>query len=241
MKIRRTWRIRPVSAIAALAAALFFSFFCLRPIWAETLDLSAYDKASDAERYLALPYSGPNFSANSYPGYAAGRYYLKGKAAAVVISAYESLRESHPEYRYLYGETGWKGGGRFPPHRTHQHGLTADFMTPVRMLNNEGKESPAILPCNALNLWGYEIRLGADGRWTEYRLDTRAMVAHLAALNTAGRQYGLRIERVIFDPPLLKLLRADPGFSRLKGVRFLEKKAWFPHDGHYHVDFAEIR
>ena len=58
-------------------------------------------------------------------------------------------------------------------------------------------------------------------------------------LHRQAPAFGLRIERVIFDPPLLKLLRKDPSFAALGSMPFMEKQAWFPHDGHYHVDFTE--
>ena len=201
--------------------------------------LAQYSAQNDAEAYRCLPFSGPNFEANSRPGHGAGRYYLKGKTAATVLAAYAELAQSHPEYRYLYGEMGWNGGGRFRPHRTHQQGMNADFITPVYTLNADNTQTRTVLPCNTLNLWGYNIRLNADGHFEDYHLDTKAMIAHLAALQKAAPLYGLRVERVIFDPPLLALLRKDPDFKKLGGIAFMEKKAWFPHDGHYHVDFTD--
>ena len=185
-----------------------------------------------------MPVAGPNFAVNSRLGYGAGRYYLKGKTAACILAAYADLERTHPEYHYLYGEMGWKGGGRIRPHRTHQQGLSADFMTPVTVAGVDRQPMHTVLPCNAANLWGYHIRLDGNGRHAEYQLDARAMIAHLEALQKNAPRYGLRIERIIFDPPLLKSLRADPDFSRIGGLPFMEGQAWFPHDGHYHVDFA---
>lgn len=210
----------------------------LRGLTAETADLRSYDPARDAGRYLSLPFSGANFRAYSRLGHGAGRCYLRGSAAAAVLAAYASLERRSPEYRYLYGETGRKGGGEFWPHRTHRRGLSADFLTPVRR-TGAGSGGPERLPVSLFNLWGYNIRLDAHGTYRAYRLDAPAMIAHLAALRAAAADHGLRIERVIFDPPLLKLLRADPGFAALRGLNFMENRAWFPHDGHYHVDFAE--
>ena len=219
-----------------LAGGLLFLW--VRPLFADTLELSGYNHASEADVYHCLPLDGSNFAANSRIGHGAGRYYLKGRIAACALAAYADLAQNHPEYRYIYGEMGWKGGGRFRPHRTHQQGMNADFMTPVYTLGENGEKIPAVLPCNAANLWGYNIRVDEEGRYEEYRLDTGAMIAHLAALKKHAPRYGVKVERVIFDPPLLKLLRADPDFKMLGNMVFMEKKAWFPHDGHYHVDFA---
>ena len=214
-------------------------FFCLRPLFAECIDPTTYTRTADSERYLALPFSGDNFSANSQIGYMAGRYYLKGKVAAALLDAYAELRQTHPDLRFLYGEMGWKGGGRFRPHRTHQKGMSADFITPVYKLNETGERVPDLLPCAMTNLWGYGIRLDQEGRFENYTLDTRALIAHLAALKKSVKAHGIRIGRVIVDPPLLSLLRADPEFASLAGMEFMKNKAWFPHDSHYHVDFVE--
>jgi penicillin-insensitive murein endopeptidase len=216
---------------------LFLLVLLARPLFGEALDSSRYT-ATDAEKYYALPVSGPNFRTNSRIAYGVGRHFLKGKAVAAVLAAYGELAKTHPQYSYVYGEMGWKGGGRIRPHRTHQEGLSADFMTPMLKIGPDGKALPALLPCNPLNLFGYNIRLDDKGQFKKLRLDSKAMIAHLAALRKAAPHYGLRVKLVIFDPPLLKILRADPNFSQLRGISFMEKKAWFPHDGHYHVDFA---
>ncbi len=222
------------TALVGLAVLVLLA----RPLFSAPLDIERYT-AAEADEYHALPVRGANFKANSRLAYGLGRHYLKGKAVATIVAAYGELARTHPQYSYVYGEMGWKGGGRFRPHRTHQKGLSADFMTPMLKTGPDGKSVPAVLPCNVTNLWGYNIRLDANGHFKNLRLDTRAMIAHLAALKKAAPQYGLRVERVIFDPPLLKLLRADPSFSQLRGIRFMEGRAWFPHDGHYHVDFKD--
>ena len=227
------------SILCAAVAALILLLFCLRPLFAERLDLAAYTPARDSERYVSLPFSEKNFTVNSLPGYSAGRYYLKGKTAAAVLAAYARLARDLPERPYIYGETGWSGGGSFWPHRTHRNGLSIDFITPVYTLDKAGNKTPTTLPCNVTTLWGYSIRLDAAGRYKNYVLDAPAMIAHLVALAAEAPAFGLRVERVIFDPPLLKLLRKTPGFAALGGMRFMENQAWFPHDGHYHVDFTE--
>lgn len=218
---------------------LFALLLGSRVILAQTVRLESYDREQDAESYLALPYSGANFTCNSRIGYGAGRYYLRGKTAATVLAAYAGLEKSHPGLKYMYAEMGLKGGGPFKPHRTHQKGLSADFITPVYRLDKNGKRLPAMLPANALNFWGYEVRLDERGVFEDYHLDTAAMIAHLAALDESAKNYGLQIERVIFDPPLLRILRADPSFKSVSHLSFMKTQAWFPHDGHYHVDFAE--
>lgn len=220
--------------LLAVATILFLG---ARIMLAPRVVLAQYDSQAGATRYLTLPVSGANFKASSVLAYGVGRYYLKGAVAATILAAYDRLAQEQPQYRYLYAEMGWQGGGRFRPHRTHMQGISADFITPVFRVDGQGSLHPATLPVSIFNLWGYKIRLDAQGRYGDYRLDTSAMIAHLHALQEAGKPYRVRIVRVIFDPPLLALLRKNPSFTLLQGMVFMEKAAWFPHDSHYHVDF----
>ena len=47
-----------------------------------------------------------------------------------------------PDTVYKYTETGFENGGKFRPHKTHQNGLSVDFMTPVKNKNNESVHLP---------------------------------------------------------------------------------------------------
>jgi penicillin-insensitive murein DD-endopeptidase len=80
---------------------------------------------------VQLPPEGKNFQAYSWLGDQIGRTYVHSKVRDVVISSYEALEGSAPETIYVYGETGWPSGGRFRPHKTHQNGLSVDFMVPI--------------------------------------------------------------------------------------------------------------
>lgn len=131
---------------------------------------------------------------------------------------------------------GFKEGGKFYPHRTHQNGLSADFITPVFELKNNQKIRRQ-LPTNALQLWGYRVRLDQDGKYQQYEIDTDALIAHLSALDQAGKKHRSRIKRVILDPQLVVKLKQNPNFHKARHLNFMQTKAWFPHDGHYHVDF----
>lgn len=221
---------------------LFFILICaivlgIRAACTTSLELANYRHSDDAQTYIALPFSGNNFQANSYINYGVGRYYLKGKTAATLLAAYKELATTHPEWQFTYAEMGWNGGGRFHPHRTHRDGMSADFMTPVYQLDATGNQIPASLPTYTLNLWGYNIRLDGQGRYENYHIDAPALIAHIAALDQAGKRYDVSIKQVILDPPLLKILQAHPDFSKIKHIHFMQGAAWFPHDGHYHIDF----
>ncbi len=231
-------RFRRLGLVCLALIGLAGAALSLRAGLAETLAPAAYTPPQAARKYFALPYSGTNFQAYSWVWHAVGRCYLRGATAATVLDAYAELEKSLPDRHFVYGETGWNGGGRFWPHRTHREGLSADFMTPVLRHLPDGGRAPATPSCMPWNLWGYGTRLDAAGRNGGRELDAAACIAHLAALNTAAARRGLRIKLVILDPPLLNILRASSDFRKIADLPFLPKTAWFPHDGHYHVDFT---
>lgn len=185
------------------------------------------------EHGAQLPLSGPNFSAYSSAGSLMGRTYVHGKVLSIVVAAYKALETTAPDKVFVYGETGWKNGGRIRPHKTHQNGLSVDFMVPVL---KDNKSVP--LPTSPLNKFGYDLEFDDSGRLDEYRIDFAAIAKHLLELNKAATAQGVKIDRVIFEVPLQKHLFATPEGAGLKGLMpFSTKQAWVKHDEHYHVDF----
>lgn len=180
-----------------------------------------------------LPRSGDNFRAYSDVGWVAGRTYVHSRVHALVLEAYAKLARALPQQRFVYGETGWESGGPIPPHRTHQNGLSVDFMVPVR----DAEGAPAELPTIAANKYGYGVELDADGRGDGFRIDFEAMAEHLAQLDAAAQKRGLRIARVIFDPKLRARLATTTRWDRIRHLPFSTRPAWVRHDEHYHVDF----
>jgi penicillin-insensitive murein endopeptidase len=134
----------------------------------------------------------------------------------------------------MYGETGWASGGSFKPHKTHQNGLSVDFMVPV--VDKAGKSVP--LPTNAFNKFGYDIEFDAKGRYGELTIDYEAITAHLHAIKKAADAKKVKIWRVIFDPELQPFLKKTKSWSAIKGqIQFSKRRSWVRHDDHYHIDF----
>ena len=153
----------------------------------------------------------------------------------VVVAAYAELAVSRPELAFVYGETGLPGGGPFRPHRTHQNGLSVDFMVPVR--DRSGRSVP--LPTAPWTKFGYGLEFDRQGRRDGLTIDFEAVAAHLAALERSAAAHGTRIELVILAPEYLDLLWRTPTGRELRGrIPVLIRPAWVRHDEHYHVDFA---
>jgi penicillin-insensitive murein endopeptidase len=179
--------------------------------------------------------SGPNFEPYSSAGVVAGRTYVHSKVANVISDAYGALARSKHEAKYVYGESGWKKGGRIKPHRTHQNGLAVDFMVPVR---DAGGKSVA-LPSSVWNKFGYDIEFDSNGRFEELSIDFEAIAEHLYALHLAAKAKDVGLDRVIFDPVFLPRLYGTRRGEFIKNnIKFMKGQAWIRHDEHYHVDFA---
>lgn len=163
-----------------------------------------------------------------------GRSYVHSSVYSVVLEAYEQLGKQMPDRVFVYGETGWKDGGQFKPHKTHRNGLSVDFMVPV--LDERG--ASVELPSSVLNKWGYNLEFDANGELEELRIDFEAIGEHIYQLDVIAKQHGIGIWRVIFDPQLQLLLESSPRWPYLKqNVQFSTKRSWVRHDEHYHVDF----
>lgn len=180
-----------------------------------------------------LPSSGPNFETYSRLGSLIGRTCVHHAVRDTMLTAYETVFLASPDLRFVYGETGWCQGGEFKPHRTHQNGLSVDFMVPVR------RHGLSVgLPTWPWNKWGYSHEFNDAGKLDDYVIDFDAMAAHLNALNDAAKKNDVKIELVILEPELQPLLFKAKDGAKLKKLPFKKDAAWVRHDDHYHVDFA---
>jgi len=189
--------------------------------------------AGRLENACKLPMSGPNFQTYSTVLSLAGRTYVHCDVKDILLSSYKALSESHDKTVFVYGETGKKKGGEFAPHKTHQNGLSVDFMIPV--VNKKGKSVP--LPTSIFNKYGYNIDFTLDGKYENYQIDYEAMAAHIAALKRESKSKGVGIWRVLFDPKMQHSLETTKAWPEISDIQFSKRRSWVRHDDHYHVDF----
>lgn len=183
-----------------------------------------------------LPSHGENFVTYSRFGSLIGRTCVPDQVRELMLAAYATLAVDIPNTTFTYGETAWCwGGGRLRPHRTHQNGLSVDFMVPV--IDETGE--PASFPAWPWTKFGYGVDFDTSGKGDGLRIDFDAIAAHLLALDDAAREHGMKIGRVIFAPDLRQeLFRAEGGKEVRRRIRFMPAEAWVRHDDHYHVDFS---
>jgi penicillin-insensitive murein endopeptidase len=190
--------------------------------------------AGRLENGMELPGAGANFISYSYTAGLLGRTYVHSTVRDIIVEAYAVLEQEQSGKVYQYAETGFAKGGPFRPHKTHQNGLSADFMVPV--LNAKGES--VHLPTHAFNRFGYDIEFDKAGKYADYAIDYEAMAAHIVHLHKSALNHGVDLWRVIFDPEMQAPLFKTKYVAYLRRhIQFSKKPAWVRHDEHYHVDF----
>lgn len=179
-----------------------------------------------------VPYRGENFTTFSFLGYVFGRTYAHDRARDLILDAYKVCEKTSPNTTYVLGEIGFRNGGLFIPHRTHQIGLSIDFMVPL-LKNNRPYRS-----YHLFNLWGYGDEFDRKGKMGRATIDFEAMAQHILALKQQAKQNGLRIQRIIFDPVLQPYLFETSVGDKIKSLPFTKRRVIIRHDDHYHVDLA---
>jgi len=220
--------------MSASGASLVFAL-CLLPLAANASTCYGTTSAGRLDGGVQLPSNGRNFGSYSSLGNTLGRTYVHQHVRDAVVDAYAAVYQSMPAKRFVYGETGLAGGGKFAPHRTHQNGTSVDFMVPV--MDRQGRT--ASLPTNALNKFGYALEFDAKGELDHLRIDFDALGEHLYQLAEAAKTHGAPIRRVIFQKELVtRLYQTRRGDYLRKSVVFMKATPWIRHDEHYHVDFS---
>ena len=198
---------------------------------------SCYGTTQDGrlENGVRLPMSGPNFTTYSHLGWIAGRTFVHSKVKEILLDAYNELQKTSPDKTFVYAETGWKQGGSFKPHKTHQNGLSVDLMVPV-VDTTTNKSVP--MPTSVFNKLGYEIEFSKKGVFKKYKIDFDALGDLIYQISKSANKKNVKIWRVIFDPDMISLLHASHRGAYLKEhVLIPNKQSWVRHDEHIHIDF----
>ncbi|MEM9528742.1 MAG: hypothetical protein AAGA31_19165 [Bacteroidota bacterium] len=190
------------------------------------------------ENAWLLPYSGDNFRFFSPLSYfILDRAYVDHRVYAAVVGAYASLEDTRPGQQWRIMECSRKRGGRMWPHRTHQSGMSVDFMVPK---TKKGRQHRWL---DRIGVWHYALSFDDAGNWNELiQIDFEAMGQHLLALDDAARANGISIKKVILKIDLKDEFYATPSGRevRRRGIylaKSLPKLIDDLHDDHYHVDF----
>lgn len=186
-----------------------------------------------------VPFSGNNFNYFDTSSYLGERAFLNDKVLATVIETYDSLAARHPDRMFTIMECSNKHGGKITPHRTHQNGLSIDFMVPIK------KNGAACYELDQKGASHYLLSFDDEGRYVddpELQIDFDLTGEHIVLLQTIAEKNGLQIEKVILKMELKdELYESEYGDEiQKKGIyvtRNLSPLINSLHDDHYHIDF----
>lgn len=189
-----------------------------------------------------IPFAGKNYQYFDTTSYLKGRGFMNDQVKDITLSTYEVCETQIPDRRFYIMECSNQNGGKIWPHKTHQNGLSIDFMMP---LNKDGQ------PYYDLDTRGaahYLLEFDYEGRYMEDKsivIDFEVIAQHLLLLNEEAKKKGMRIKKVIIHTELKDELFAGKYGQQLKNSDIYVVKALTPlinalHDDHYHVDFEEL-
>jgi len=217
---------------------LAFIFIVVTVSNASAQDSTCYGTTSRGklENGVKIPLSGKNFQAYSTLLWGLGRTYVHSSVRDVLVQSYENLFTKLPSKKFVYAETGFKDGGPFKPHKTHQNGLSVDLMVPTVVPTEDDKSTP--FKMNASNRFGYDVEFNGKGVYQKYKIDFDALGALIVEVYEVAKKQEIRLWRVIFAPDLQPFLhKTQYGDFIKKNISVPTKKSWVRHDEHIHIDF----
>lgn len=239
--MRRALRIG--GAIVAFVAATLVGVPWLRVLVSDDAPSQSIGRLSDGKLVhgKAMPPWGAGYRTYSLLGATIGSQYAHGAVRDTLLVAFaaRALSTTSDQPAYVLGEIGAHNGGAFHGHRTHQSGRSVDIFMPMR----DASGARTTLPTWPWQLFGYGWELDARGERAGLRVDFEELAALLLALDRAGADHGIAIERVIITPEYVPLLLATPSGQRLGELagKLTRKPVWVRHDEHIHVDFVVER
>lgn len=162
---------------------------------------------------------------------ALGRQYLHPSLVATLADSFAdersamAVRRGRKASRWRIAEAGWRTGGWFPPHLTHQTGLSVDIVTPL---------STGRIPSWPHLQLGYGVDLDEAGILESRGVDFERLARLFDALCTAAPDHGLVARRFVVWEPWHGKIR-----GRMRsGCRRRLVNASLRHDDHVHVTFT---
>jgi len=186
-----------------------------------------------------IPFKGVNYEYFSKESYLGGRAFLNDKVLNTLLTTYTSFENLLPNKLFYVMECANEHGGKLFPHRTHQNGLSVDFMMP---LIKDGKPYTFLDTLGADHYW---LEFDNDGKYVDDKsisIDFNLVAQHILELNKEAKLNGLKIKKVIINTNLKDELFATQYGEILKesDVYVVQKLSTLInslHDDHYHIDF----
>lgn len=189
-----------------------------------------------------IPFYGNNFSYFDKGSYLNGRGYVNSNLLTTILDSYKNLELSDSNRHFKIMESANKEGGKLYPHRTHQNGLSVDFMMPLI------KENKPYYKLDSLGTSHYLLSFNDNGEYsndTSVKVDFNLIAKHILLLNKKAKKEGLKIKKVIIKTEYKDALYTTEYGRKLKKsdvyiVKRLSKMINALHDEHYHIDFEKL-
>ena len=193
------------------------------------------------ENATLIPFQGSNYAYFDKTSYMGGRAFTHSTVAKITIATYASLKAQGVDRFFKVMEFSRKEGGKMLPHRTHQNGLSVDYMMPLQ------KDNKPYYELDKKGATHYLLAFDKEGRYSEdptISIDFDMAARHILELDKQAQKHGMRIHKVIFNTHLKDELFATPYGKKLQQsniyiTRNLSKLINDLHDDHYHVDFVQ--
>ncbi len=207
----------------------------------KTISLGSVSNGSMKNGKL-IPFTGENFKYFDTLSYLSGRAFVHENVLSSTLDAYQSLAELIPSRKFQIMECSLETGGKIAPHRTHQNGMSIDFMTPLK------KDNKPYYDLDSLGTAHYFLDFDKNGKNSSdstVLIDFEMVAQHILILNENAKKHGLKINKVIF-----KMELKDELFSGFYGKQLLKSGIYITknlspiinslHDDHYHIDFEAL-
>ena len=189
-----------------------------------------------------VPYKGLNYNYFDSISYINDRAFLNEKVLNTTLQTYDELYRLVPTEHFTIMECSNKNGGKIYPHKTHQNGLSIDFMTPLL------KDGKAYYNLDSLGGQHYLLDFDNQGFYSKdksIQINFDLIALHLITLHKNASKNNVKISKVI-----LKIELKDELFNSKYGEELRSTGIYFAqslsplinqlHDDHYHVDFEII-
>lgn len=187
-----------------------------------------------------VPYKGRNFMYFDRTSYLEGRAFLNDLALMSMLGMYDSLLTVLPQRYFNVMECSHEHGGKMFPHRTHQNGLSIDFMMPLL------KDGKPYYGLDTIGLEHYTLEFDDAGRYvkdTTISIDFDLVARQILILNHFAKQNGLAVFKLIIKIELKEELFATKYGQILKASDIYVVRGLSPiinalHDDHFHIDLG---
>lgn len=195
------------------------------------------------ENAKLLPFSGANFHYFDTASYLAGRAFTSDKVLNTMLNSYKLLETQVPGRAFCVMECSNQHGGKLYPHRTHQNGLSVDFMMPLV------KNQVPFYGFDSIGQSHYLLDFNDQGQYkadTSVSTDFELAARHILLLHEEAKKQGLKVSKIIIKIELKDdLFKGEQG-QKLKAsgiyiVQNLTPLVNSVHDDHYHIDFDMIK